>query len=322
MGGMTVTTAAALAAALKTAQAGDEFKCAPGTYATSYIQAHLPGVIISSVDPANPAFFPNLTVINGGGVAFRDIKTVNARVQNGKNVEFARCTFTGDMNKDDGLHIQGGSDSVSVRSCVFTQLFHAVQAGQSSNLSFVGNDFSDIRCDGIFWGQVQTLLIHKNRFRRWHLTGADHPDGMQGTPGVPGGVGSSDVTVTFNLVDGGNDPANPFQGQGLGAFTSGVVTNYVCEDNFLRNLLDAWAMMIAGAAGGSVQRNTILGTTRHRNVMGLPVNDTGLVVAGNVVTHSPVNVPASGYTLIPIPADGGDALLEAWKDAQVYGLAA
>ena len=124
--------------------------------------------------------------------------------------------------------------------------------GRSTDITVTGNDFHDIRTDGLTLGSVARVLVEDNTFRDFHPLDGDHPDMIQvwnqggvmdledittqantfdrgsggnvqtlfiqGVP--PGETGfpfvAHDITIADNVISGGsNDPDNPALNENL-----------------------------------------------------------------------------------------------------------
>ena len=72
-----------------------------------------------------------------------------------------------------------GANSVKVVNSNFQYLYRGAWAQRSTNVQLVGNNFTDLRLDGIAVAAVQNILIDGNKFSNFHRQIDDHSDAIQ-----------------------------------------------------------------------------------------------------------------------------------------------
>ncbi|MDZ3833690.1 MAG: right-handed parallel beta-helix repeat-containing protein [Sphingopyxis sp.] len=217
-----VNTSEALLAALKTAKEGDIIKLAPGTYDHLVIRSlDFPNVTITSADSNNRAVFSDLMIKYASGLNFSGIDMVASassannvfQVFGSKNISFDHITVSGPDNLGSGneksaFMIRSSSD-VTVSNSEFHHLWHGINMLDNSDVTIVGNNFHDIRTDGVRGGGNSDLIISNNIFTDFRPNTGDHPDAIQlwsTNAAEPG----RNITISDNLVVRGD--GSPVQG--------------------------------------------------------------------------------------------------------------
>lgn len=217
-----VNTSEALLAALKTAKEGDVIKLAPGTYDHLVIRsADFPNVTITSADPNNRAVFSDLMVKYASGLNFTGIDMVASassannifQVFGSKNISFDHITVSGPDNLGSGdeksAFMIRSSSGVTVSNSEFHNLWHGINLLDNDDVTIVGNNFHDIRTDGVRGGGNSDLIISRNIFTDFRPNATDHPDAIQlwsTNAAEPG----RNITISDNLVVRGD--GSPVQG--------------------------------------------------------------------------------------------------------------
>src|SRR5579862_2201829 len=198
--GAPVRDASELNAALASARAGRTIELAPGTYSGVECKNVDPGgqVTITSADPSHRAVITDLTVSRCGGLSFKGLEfnfpaaapdmtpdVVGVRVLLSHDIGFEGDSIHGTLDGDPtndirGVHIERSSN-VAVRNNEFQQLLVGVRNRADSNITISGNNFHDIRMDGIENEDTSHIVIQDNVFSSFFpvgevATGGDHPD--------------------------------------------------------------------------------------------------------------------------------------------------
>lgn len=222
MSNINVSTTAGLLTALKTAKAGDTISLAAGNYASVDIRnINIAGnVTIQSANGSKPAVLTDLTVRDSKGLTFSNLELSAGakedypfKVLNSSAVTLDRLNVHGTLDdnpqNDRALVMIRESRNVTVSNSEFQQAFNAVSHINNDGLKIVGNDFHDIRTDGIRGGGASNLLISGNYFTDFYPIAGDHPDAIQlWTDNTS--VAAKNITITNNVVVRGE--GSPMQG--------------------------------------------------------------------------------------------------------------
>ncbi len=217
-----VNSSEALLTALKSAKEGDVIKLAPGTYDHLVIRsADFPNVTITSADPNNRAVFSDLMVKYASGLNFTGIDFVAGessannvfQVFGSQNITFDHITVSGPDNLGSGneksaFMIRSSTD-VTVSNSEFYNLWHGISMLDNNDVTIVGNNFHDIRTDGVRGGGNSDITISSNIFTDFRPNTGDHPDAIQlwSTNATEPG---RNITIVDNLVVRGD--GSPIQG--------------------------------------------------------------------------------------------------------------
>ncbi len=216
-----VKNAAALTNALRTVRGGDTILLAPGDYDTVYLSRlnFSTPVTIASANSSNLAHIDQLTVANSSGLNFRSIdfgRGLNdgepgwiklVAVNNSQNVTFnsvrVHGSLDGDPTNDGGGLSFRGVTNVSVNNSTFTQLSTAASSYESRGVTIAGNQFTNLRTDGIQVAATTDITIDRNTFRDFTPVAGDHPDAIQFfTQGTT--VASQNIRITNNVMNQGD----------------------------------------------------------------------------------------------------------------------
>ena len=186
-----------LSAALERAQGGETFLLASGSYGTLAIDtAFQTPVTLRSANPEAPACFTELRLdgaknINLDGLMFDYAYTAGDRqftnsfsIQRSDTITISNSTFDGGYNRGAG-HGRGldirNSSSINISNNVFRKWWKALTGDNGRNLTISGNDFYDIRSDGMAIGASDGLIIEANHMHNFRgVEGAkDHRDMVQ-----------------------------------------------------------------------------------------------------------------------------------------------
>ncbi len=338
MSSVIVNSVASLNSALSSAQAGDTIELAPGTYSAVAIKGlnFASAVTLTSQDPTHEAVLTGLSVYGASGLAFNNLEFSfplgnDTSVPHGifvnwsKDVHFTSDSIHGVLdilptNEMTGIGIANSSD-ISVQNSELQFLRTGLTMGSDSNVLISGNNFHDIRIDGIEGAAIQNGTVTNNDFSNFHHIGnvgqgaGDHSDAIQfWTTGQK--VGSANLTVSNNVI---------VQGQGRdmqGIFIQDSrhhlpYTNLQVSGNLVVG--GNWnGIMVDDAHGATISGNTVQGlSTQPQNPWVLLQNSNGVSVTNNSasavnLSKNDHNVSSSGNTVNPKVTDQGLALLTDW----------
>ena len=322
----TVSTSAALVSALKIAQAGDTIQLAAGTYApVSLENFHFAtDVIITSQDPGRAAVMNNLQLRNVSGLTFQDlgftvtgVTTTNAvTVEKSQDVHFDEVDVHGsldnDASNDGGGILLRESSNVSVTNGDFHQLKFGVGHADSTLVNISGNDFHDLRMDGVRGGGSSYVVVSGNRFSDFHPDGKDHPDAIQfWTRGTS--ASAHDILIENNVFQRGD-----------GAITQGIFVHDEALLPFAHvtirgNLISGGmynGIVVFGGKDVTVENNVVQGFSDMKSWIQVSRAD-GVVVSSNeanqiILTDTVTHASSSGNVVIAQATDGGAAVLAEW----------
>lgn len=222
-----IGTSQQLQQAIASAKGGETFDLAPGSYGTVSFNTRqfAKPVTFRSVDPANPAVFNRLLMLNSQGVTFADIDicrirqpgeadwTKMAELDGCSDIAFLRGSVHGTLNgqpQDDmhGLYVRRSNRFKAVGTR-FTELNVALTMDDCTAVTVQNCDFSIIGTDAIDLPGVVGAQIIGNRFHDFRPNDGAHPDAIQcWTRGKKSGA--KNVTILRNRFEGA--PGYEFQG--------------------------------------------------------------------------------------------------------------
>jgi hypothetical protein len=334
---------AALAAALKSATPGETIELAPGSYSgvkLVYENFSSP-VTITSESAAKPAVLEGLDVSYDSNLHFTNLEISSVgstdpyyavRVMNSQNISFAHLEVQGNLSETPSQNVSGfgveKSSNVSVSDSTFNDLYIGFAANINTNVSVVGNSFTDMDKSGVGMGAVTGANISNNNFTDFNTPYGTHSDAIQlYTASMPNG--SSNVVIDGNLYYRGD--GTPAQGifvqdeQGTMPYD-----NITIDDNTM--IGGEWNAIYLKHAIGSVQveGNTVASwagydgatdTTMNfiswinlQGLSGATLTETGNAAQEYVYDGTKATTPAQSHTLGAV-TDDGSALLHAWATA-------
>jgi len=162
----TVSSAAALNAALKTAQAGDIIQLASGTYAgITATNLHFASDVTVTAAPGAAATLSGLVVSASSGLTFSkldfyvDPAGIHSpfQVKSGSDdIHFDHLSVHGSMDGNPQNDLEGmlirDSSNVSVTNSEFQQLWYGIDHSNMTGLTISGNSIHDVRMDGVRGG--------------------------------------------------------------------------------------------------------------------------------------------------------------------------
>lgn len=287
-----VSNTSELVAQIKAASAGDTILLAPGTYDPAIVRktGEL-GITIASQDTDNPAILTGFVLTDASDVRFSDV-VFRADAGDNNAFEFNRTsnlTFSGIVvhgpdnvgtgNEVSPLMIRDSAD-VTIIGSEFFNVYHGVKLLDVDGIVISGNEFHDIRCDGIRGGGVSNALVTGNSFTDFYPIGNDHPDAIQfwstnqDTPG-------RNLVISDNVVVRGDGA--PIQGIFIrDTFDKMPFENVTITGNVVLGGLYN-GISVDGVVGGELTGNLVIGYPDQRSWVRVNV-DTHFDVSGNEAT--------------------------------------
>lgn len=333
---MTVTTvasAAALNAALKSAQAGDTVLLAPGTY--SAVAANgltfATAVTVASADPANPAVITSMTLSGSAGLTFRslDLRVDYAGGENPFQILSSKLirledsqihgSLDGNPGNDRAALLVRDSQDVTVTGSNFRDLYIGVSHLNNARLTIENNTFADIRMDGIRGAGSSWVTIRGNQFTDFQPATGDHADAIQfWTTGTA--TPAHDIVISGNLLTRG-DGSPAVQGIFFGDEARIPPERVTIEGNLVAGL-SYNSLAVYGGKDVTIRDNVVLSFPDAKAWIRLTRVDGATVDANEttyvVVTES-TGIVQTNTTTVPPVTDEGRAEIDAWLAA--HGLA-
>lgn len=220
---VTVSTAAQLTAAARTARGGDTILLAAGNYGDVRLDNLRPTgsgtVTVRSANPADDAVLRTLTMVNSHNFVVQDIdisrplsagenrNNYAVNVSRSSNLTFVGLDVSGSMNndaRDDGHGMSLSGARLSVLDSTFTQLGFAVVA-TGSDYVFAGNTMTQVR-EGMQMRGMTRALVANNFARDFQAdyVAGEHPDVFQVHTGGTAQA-SSNLVFRNNVMAPGAD---------------------------------------------------------------------------------------------------------------------
>jgi hypothetical protein len=164
----------ALDLALKSTKGGT-LLLAAGYYGTLEIVAlaHESPLLIRSEDPSNPATFKAIEIRRSADITLQDLKIEGTLATEGKAY---------DIGYPDGLGVLiRASHDITLSDCEITLLKIGLHAREVENLTLTGNEFHNLRMDGMQFVEVRNVTITNNFIHNFTRAedAPDHPDMIQ-----------------------------------------------------------------------------------------------------------------------------------------------
>ena len=287
-----VSNTSELLARLQDCSAGDTILLAPGTYDPASVRnmGEL-GITIASQNPDNPAILTGFVMTDSSDVRFSDV-VFQADVGGNNAFAFSRTsgiTFSGIVvhgpdNVGTGEEVSPfiirDSSDIAIIGSEFFHVFHGVKLLDVDGIVISGNDFHDIRCDGIRGGGVSNALFTDNSFTNFHPIGNDHPDAIQlwsTNQDAPG----RNIVISDNVFIRGD--GSPIQGIFIrDTFDNMPFENVTITGNVILGGLYN-GISIDGVVGGEMTGNLVIGYEDQRSWVRVNM-DSYFEVSGNAAT--------------------------------------
>ena len=212
-----VSTTSELLQALKNAKGGETILLAPGSYAGVGFSNINPasGVTIRSADDSKPAVIEHINISGSSNLNFQSMefyadpaKDLYAfRVSASTNISFDNLDVHGTLNGSPADDTSGflirESSGISITNSEFQQLAFAVGFLNTNDILVQGNNFHDVRADGVRFGGSSNVVIDRNTFTSFHPAGDDHPDAIQFWT-VNTTASAHNITISNNVITRGD----------------------------------------------------------------------------------------------------------------------
>ncbi|WP_218036466.1 right-handed parallel beta-helix repeat-containing protein [Sphingobium sp. EM0848] len=321
-----IDDAASLTAALRRARGSETLLLEPGRYDILNLKgvSFARPVTLASRDPRRPAVLTGFRLRNVEGLILQDLE-FDVVATNGMfsydmtdcaNIELRRINVHGSLDgnpaNDKSPIMIRGSSHVTIADSDFRELFHGISFLESSNLTFTGNAFRDLRTDGIRGGGSSHLLIRGNVFTDFKPEPKDHPDGIQlWTTNTT--ATARDIMIEGNVIMRGK--GDPIQG----IFIRDTFDQFPFEELTVRNNLVLGAMYngiaIGGSKGAVVENNMVVAFAGQKSWIRTGAT-AGMRMSGNRATAYIVpptaQVDQKGNRTVATVRDGGRAVLADW----------
>jgi parallel beta-helix repeat protein len=323
-----VYNAAEFQAALSKAVGGDRILLAPGDYGKVAIHGRQYGgtVTVQSMSWGSKAHFDGLTISQSKNIFFNGLDLGRGReagdsefqhinmVAGSTNIRFNSSVFHGDgvpgpQNDLQALSIYD-STNVAVTYSEFVDLSRGVYVLRSSGTTLNGNDFHDIRLDGVAVAAANGITLQNNLFRDFHPVVGDHADAIQFW-NTNQTRGTSNALIRNNVIWLDEDYAEADRGvQGIWISDPGTLgyRNITIENNLVY-AQDRWnGITVNGGTNVKVLNNSLLSADGDPEHLWVRLeNNNGVTLTGNVsegqYLRNNVNVWAhNNHDLIKAPS--------------------
>lgn len=308
-GGQAIRNPSELSAALKNAQGGETFNLEGGNYGELLIRsAFREPITIRSADPGSPACFTALRLSQTGNIIFDglvfDYKYAsgdrdhhnNFSILDSRGITITNSVFDGGYRSGAG-HGRGlmvrNSAKIDINNSILRKWWKALSADRVTDFTIRGNDFSDIRSDGMALGVIDGLVIEANRLHNFRGVegNSDHRDMIQILRSS--NQRSTDMVIRNNIFDmGAGDYAQTIWMGGDGKNTGDPMLrhqNVLIENNVIYNA-HTHGISVHHIDNLSIRKNSIIRVHRDEK--------------GNV-TIPHINVSDATYVVIEQNAVGG-----------------
>lgn len=334
MSTITVNSSTALVSALKAAQSGDVIKLAAGNYASfsvSNLNFSGAGVTITSADPTHEAKLNGFGINASSGLTFQGLELVvnpavatSYQVLKSSNINLDNLNVHGSLDgnaqNDTGGILIRESKNVVVSNSEFHELGYGLAHQDDSGLTVKGNQFHDIRLDGVRGGGTSHITIANNYFTNFQPQAGDHGDAIQfWTSNTT--ASAIDINVTGNVITRG--AGNSMQGVFL-RDESGTLPyqNVTITDNLVVGAMNN-GIMVAGAQHVTIANNVVSALTDQKSGITVQrVDDVTLLnnkASAINATTSVTGLNEKNDLLIGDSADGGRAVQTAYMLAHAPG---
>ncbi len=307
--GQTIHNASELSTAIQNAKGGETFILEGGNYGALKIKkAFKKPVAIRSANPASPACFTELRLNKSGNLTLDglyfdytysngDKDTTNRfSILNSRGIIIANSVFDGGhrsgIGHGRGLRIRD-SAKITIQSSIFRSWWKGLTGDSVVDLEIRGNNFHNIRSDGIGLGAIDGLLIeanHMHNFRR-PKSNKDHADMIQIMRSS--NRRSTDITIRNNILDmgAGDYTQTIWMGGDKKDLSNPMLRhqNVLIENNVIYNA-QTHGISVHGIDNLSIRRNSVIRVRRAKT--------------GNV-TVPRINVSGSTYVVIEQNVVGG-----------------
>lgn len=306
-GGQVIENGKMLEAALSSASGGEIFLLAPGKYGGLFLnKRYSSSVTVASANPKAPACFDELRVkgalnVRMDGLVFDytysqgDRNTTNPfTIESSDKITIVNSVFDGDRVEGAG-HGRGlnarNSNDIEVVNTIFRTWWKAFTGDSVNNVLIRGDNFYDIRSDGLGFGVANGLRIEGNLFHNFKGAGGkDHRDMIQIQRSS--NKRSTNIVIRDNIFDmGAGDYTQTIWMGGDGKNLGDPMLrhqNILIENNMIYNA-HTHGISIHGVDNLEIRRNTLIRI--HRDESGgvtipkinVATGSTYVVIEQNVV---------------------------------------
>ncbi|WP_209509793.1 MULTISPECIES: right-handed parallel beta-helix repeat-containing protein [unclassified Ruegeria] len=307
--GQIIRNASELSAAIRNAKGGETLTLQGGNYGPLKINKAFQNLVtIQSVAPGSPACFTELRLKKAKNVAldglFFDYEYSKGHkdsanrfsILESRNITITNSVFDGGHRSGAG-HGRGlrirNSLSINITHSIFRKWWKALTGDSVVDLTIIGNDFSDIRSDGIALGVIDGLVIEANRLHNFRGVkgNKDHRDMIQILRSS--NQRSTDIVIRNNIFDiGAGDYAQTIWMGGDGKNLGNPMLrhqNVLIENNMIYNA-HTHGISVHGIDNLSIRKNSVIRVRRAEK---------------GKVTVPRINVSGSTYVVIEQNAVGG-----------------
>lgn len=161
------------------------------------------------------------------------------------------------------------SGNVTVSNSRFSHMWHGLEMLNLDGFRAIGNDFSNLRTDGIRGGNSSNIEIAHNVMTDFFPAPGDHPDGIQ-LWALPHTTTMENISIHDNLVV-----------RGRGASTQGIFIRDV-RNNFTFRNLSIRNNLVMGGLGNGIALNSVDGAVIEGNrVINYPDRKTSWIRVDN-----------------------------------------
>jgi len=276
--GRAISSVEELQRVLRVAQDGDVIRLAAGHYPKLILAGirKTGTVTITSADPANPAAIANLFIRDSAGLTLSGLELVASPgsdagadgkgdedgvapqqgrpkppggsrfifiVADSERITLDRLNVHGPIGNLEAASVLSpllvrASRQVTVSNSRFSFMRHGLEMLDLDGFKVIGNDFSDLRTDGIRGGNSSNIEIAYNVMTDFFPAAGDHPDGIQ-LWALPRTTTMDNISIHDNIVV-----------RGRGASTQGIFIRNVKNTFLFRNLIIRDNQVMGGLGNG------------------------------------------------------------------------
>jgi Right handed beta helix region len=341
---VTVSSTAALEAALKSATAGETIQLASGVYTGVVISnEHFTApVTITSANAADPAVLEGLKVGTESGLNFTNLEMTSLgstdpyfafRISSSQNISFSHIQVQGDLSHVASAQLTGAfyvsdSTNVSITDSTFNDLNAAIVAAGNNGFTVSDNAFQDLSKGGVEVAGTSNLTVSGNNFTDFQSGAGVHGDCIQ-VYTEDSTSAASNIVIDNNVYDRGAGVSA--QGIFVTDNTGDMPYHNVTIDNNTMIGADWNAIELMGGTGTiQVEHNTVESYTGYNvvsggntpfeswinlgDLTGAQLTETGNTAQFYLMNSVSVATPA-GNTKIGVVTDDGASMLHAWAAA-------
>ncbi len=274
--GQAIRNPSELSSAIRNAKGGETFLLEGGNYGPLKInRGFKKPVTIRSATAGSPACFTELRLNKAGNIALDGLvfdyefssgekSTANRfSIHESRGISITNSVFDGGYKSGAG-HGRGlrirNSAKIDISGSIFRKWWKALTGDSVVDLTIRGNEFTDIRSDGIALGVIDGLVIEANRMHNFRgVKGKDHRDMIQILRSS--NRRSTDITIRNNIFDmGAGDYAQTIWMGGDGKNLGDPMLrhqNVLIENNVIYNS-HVHGISVAAIDNLSIRKNSVI----------------------------------------------------------------